>query len=226
MAAAALFACTKDAPAPTPPPHPSASAESPSPPPPSAAASTAVVDAATASPVAAASSSAAGEIDAGPTVPLSSIPAQKEWPFHKWDRAEAILFNQVPDGPNEQLMVYEPKEGWNKRIAERKKIDDAQAKKAVGWVVQTNGMVPISKCPFPRHAVVLYFGNTPVGTANVCFQCGDILVWPDIDKPSELYAVGSEPRMKKKMAAYKTVFPLWRKLFEDEMKFPIKDFHP
>lgn len=83
------------------------------------------------------------------------------------------------------------------------------------WVIATGGAVEVSKCAFPRHAVVFYSGDTPVGTANVCFECGDILVWPDLDPPpdyehwTDAAQKQHERSYRRKLAAYKKVFPKW-----------------
>lgn len=138
------------------------------------------------------------------------------WPFHAWDRAEAITYNHVPYGPGVPLRVYDVEHGWSPKIVERRPISAEQAERAVGWVRATGGEVEVSKCAFPRHAVVLYAGEAPVGTVNVCFECGDILVWPDVGD-----AAPSERAYRKKLAAYKKVFPNWERLFRDELGFSL-----
>lgn len=160
----------------------------------------------------------------GEPAALRSIAA---WPFSAWDRAEAITYNHVPHGPGVPLRVYDAAHGWSPKIVERKPITAAQAERAVGWVVATGGEVEVSKCAFPRHAVVLYAGQTPVGTANVCFECGDILVWPDLDRPpdyddeSAAAAKRRERTYKQKLTAYKKVFPQWERFFRDELGFSL-----
>lgn len=142
----------------------------------------------------------------------ATIKKISEWPFHEWDRAEAITYNHVPYGPGVPLRVYDATHGWSPKIVERKPITAEQARHAASWVRATGGEVEVSKCAFPRHAVVLYAGDIPVGTANVCFECGDILVWPDITAPTN---------SKKQMTAYKKVFPEWEHLFRDELGFSL-----
>lgn len=148
------------------------------------------------------------------------------WPFVAWDRAEAFAFNHVPYGPGAPLRVYDATHGWSEKIVERRSITAAQAERAVGWVRETGGDVEVSKCPFPRHAVVLYAGDVPVGTINVCFECGDILVWPALDPaiaddPSPAALRRREKAYKKKLAAYDRVFPRWQGFFRDEVGFPL-----
>lgn len=158
----------------------------------------------------------------------AAVKPGKAWPFHKWDRAEAFTFNHTPFGPGVPLRVYDAARGWSEKIVERRPLTAAQAERAVGWVRETGGDVGVSKCPFPRHAVVLYAGDVPVGTINVCFECGDILVWPaldppvDVDDPSPAAQRRRDHAYKKKLAAYDRVFPRWQRLFRDEVGFPLK----
>jgi hypothetical protein len=156
---------------------------------------------------------------AGP--PPDAAPAIKTWPFTAWDRAEAITFNHMRYGPRIQLYVYTAEKGWSPNIVERYPLTVEQGKRAVGWTIETRGELEVSKCPFPRHAVVLYAGDTPVGTVNVCFECGDILVWPpfetlpeDQDKLNALWS--------KQMKAYDRVFPKWQAFFRDEVGVPLE----
>lgn len=158
-----------------------------------------------------------------PEAPLRPIAT---WPFHAWDRAEAITYNQVPYGPGISLRVYDADHGWSPKIEGRKPMTTEQAERAVSWVIAAGGEVEVSECAFPRHAVVLYSGRTPVGTANVCFECGDILVWPDLDPPAkgdETAAAAKEHarRYKKKLAAYDKVYPQWKRLFGEELGFSL-----
>jgi hypothetical protein len=156
----------------------------------------------------------------------------KTWPFDAWDRAEAVTFNHLPYGPGIPLRAYDADHGWSPNIVERRPISQEQAARAVDWVIATGGELEVSKCPFPRHAVVLYAGERPVGTANVCFECGDILVWPDLDAPPD-YANWTDQaekqwnkRLKKKMAGYKKVFPQWERFFRDELGYSLTPQRP
>lgn len=162
-----------------------------------------------------------------PAVPAKPLTKTSTWPFVAWDRAEAITFNHLPYGPGVQLRVYDDVRGWSPKIAGRRPITRPQGERAVKWVIATGGAVEVSKCAFPRHAVVLYAGDTPVGTANVCFECGDILVWPDLDPPPDYdhWTDAAEKRYersyKRKLAAYEKVFPQWEQFFRDELGFPL-----
>lgn len=153
-----------------------------------------------------------------PAAPPRPLTPSKTWPFVVWDRAEAFTFNHVAYGPGVQLRVYDG-QAWSPKIAARRPISAQQGQRAVQWVVATRGEIEVSKCPFPRHAVVLYAGETPVGSVNVCFECGDILVWPEFEPPP---AEGQEERRSRlQMAGYKKVFPRWEKFFRDELGLPL-----
>ena len=162
-----------------------------------------------------------------PAVPPTPLTKTTTWPFVAWDRAEAITYNHLAYGPGIPLRVYDDTKGWSPKIVERKPITRPQGERTVNWVIATGGEVEVSKCAFPRHAVVLYSGDTPVGTANVCFECGDILVWPDLDPPpdyehwTDAAQKQHEGSYRRKLTAYKKVFPQWENFFRDELGFPL-----
>jgi hypothetical protein len=184
-------------------------------PPPVAPTSESPVSGSAASEIAASTPTTPIEVPAAPAKPLTP---SKMWPFVAWDRAEAITFNHLAYGPGVQLRVYDG-QAWSGAIVARQPISTQQGERAVQWVVATRGELEVSKCPFPRHAVVLYAGETPVGSVNVCFECGDILVWPDFEPPP---AEGQEQRRNRlQMAGYKKVFPRWEKFFRDELGLPL-----
>ncbi|MFZ6178021.1 hypothetical protein [Nannocystis pusilla] len=151
--------------------------------------------------------------------PSTPLTPSKTWPFVAWDRAEAFTFNHVAYGPGIPLRVYDATSGWSPEIVERTTISAAQAGSAVERVVATRGTLEVSKCAFPRHAVVLYAGDTPVGSVNVCFECGDILVWPEFEPPAS--GPTAERRLRQQMKAYKRVFPEWERFFRDDLGFPL-----
>lgn len=147
-----------------------------------------------------------------------------------WDRAEAVLFNHIPYGPGIEgyaLRAWDSEHGMNPSIVERKPIETAIAIRAVELVNATGGGVDVSKCAFPRHAVVFYRGNQPVASVSVCFACGDILVAPDprssIDEqsitPSDDDA--DSAAYDARMAIYQQVYPKWQALFRDDIGFSI-----
>ncbi len=160
-----------------------------------------------------------------PSVTPASPPLRTiaTWPFTAWDRAEVVTYNHVPYGPGVALRAYDAAHGWSPKIALRRAITPEQGTRAVQWVIATRGEVEVSKCAFPRHAVVLLAGDVPVGSVNVCFECGDILVWPDLDPPpdyehwSDAKQKQQDRRVRKQLAAYKTVFPQWERFFRDEL---------
>ena len=164
-----------------------------------------------------------------PASEAAARPLQKiaTWPFTAWDRAEAITFNHVAYGPGIPLRAYDDVHGWSPKIVERRAITAQQGARAVKWVIATRGEIEVSKCAFPRHAVVLYAGDTPVGTANVCFECGDILVWPDLEPPpdydrwSAAKQKQQERKFRQQLTAYKKVFPQWEQFFGDELGFSL-----
>lgn len=151
--------------------------------------------------------------------PSTPLMPSKTWPFVAWDRAEAFTFNHVAYGPGIPLRVYDATSGWSPAIVDRTPISAAQAGSAVERVVATRGTLEVSKCAFPRHAVVLFAGDTPVGSVNVCFECGDILVWPDFEPPAS--GPTAERRLRQQMKAYKRVFPEWERFFRDDLGFPL-----
>jgi hypothetical protein len=165
--------------------------------------------------------------DAAPAKPLV---ATKQWPYNEWDRAEAIIFNHVTPGPGVPLYAYADDDGWNPNILERKAIEVAQGERAAGWVIETKGSVSVSKCPFPRHAVVLYWGDTPVASINFCFECGDLLVWPafedgldwdNYDNWSKKDEAKAEKLWAYQEKVYKKLYPTWEAFFRDELGYSI-----
>jgi hypothetical protein len=174
-------------------------------------------------------------VDAGvaPSVSVAPLPkpapvtrSGKAWPFHTWNRAEAMTFNAFDMKPQVQLRAIDDN-GWSPHIVERKPLTDTQAKQSVDLVTKTQGDVSVSKCPFPRHAVVLYEDDAPVASINVCFSCGDILLWPrwepapDWEKMTDKQRKEQDLKSAKQMKAYEQVFPTWKTFFRDEVGFPI-----
>jgi hypothetical protein len=151
----------------------------------------------------------------------------KVWPFHAWSTAVAVTYNQMPMSPGVPLLAYGDR-GWSPHIVERKPLAKEQADKAVALVAATEGGVEVSKCSFPRHAVVLLDGDVPVASINVCFECGDIELWPswapepawDTLSDKEMRAL--ELRAQKQMKLYDKVFPKWQAYFRDDVGFPLK----
>lgn len=140
----------------------------------------------------------------------------KTWPFYAWDNARAYAYNLHPAGPGQPLVAYNEKVGWNPNIAVDKPLTRAQADRALALATDTQGEMIVSKCAYPRHAVVLFAGEVPVGSINVCFECGDILVWPawrrDPDWPMK--KENMYPKLRK---VYDRVMADWKRLFADEL---------
>ena len=172
---------------------------------------------------------ACGSAPPPPSAPVPA-PASQSWPGVRWDRAEAVRFNQVPYGPlieGLDLLAWDPEHGLNPSIVERKPIDLAHATRAVELVNATGGRVDVSKCPFPRHGVVFYRGDQPVASVNVCFACGDILISPDPrpeidDDPlvTSDYDAWSK-REDARMVVYHQVYPTWQAFFRDDLGWSI-----
>lgn len=137
----------------------------------------------------------------------------KIWPFHAWDHAEAVVYNWQPGGPGQER-VYDD-DGWN-TLKYRAALDQERATWAVAIVQKQHGELLVSKCAFPRHAVVLFDGDTPVASINVCFTCHDIELWPAYTtKP---LTEADYTRMAK---TSDVMLPAWKHLFADELHFPL-----
>lgn len=174
---------------------------------------------------------ASAPTDAGPPPAPAPKPAPvkregKAWPFHRWTRAEAVTFNQFAMRQGVSMVAYD-EGGWSQHVVDRKPIDDSAARKALELTKATEGDVAVSKCPFPRHAVVLYDDTVPIASINVCFQCGDIVLWPPW-KPEPDYSKFTpkqfnelEAAHKKQLGLYDKVFPKWQTFFRDEVGFRI-----
>ena len=153
----------------------------------------------------------------------------EQWPFQAWDRAEALTFNEFGRRRGVPLRVYQ-EDGWSEHIGKRKPIDHELTTEAMALVRATEGGLEVSKCPFPRHAVVLYLGDRPVASINVCFECGDILLWPrwrtepDWEGMDDAQWAAHQRQMEARMAVYERVFPKWQSFFRDRVGFPLTGF--
>lgn len=113
----------------------------------------------------------AGHTDAAST---DGLPSAATWPYLAWDRAEAFIYNWYT-GPRRP--IYD-QSGWSEYINARKPLDRQQARRAVALVVAGGGALQLWSCAYPRHGVVFFAGDIPVGSVSVCFSCGDVVVWP------------------------------------------------
>lgn len=137
----------------------------------------------------------------------------KTWPFHAWDRAEAFTYNRFPMRPGAPFRIYDDN-GWSKHVVDKKPLDAALTKQAVDLVLAGKSELEMTKCPFPRHAVVLYDHDVPVASINVCFSCGDVLLSPRWAPPEV------ESRREKLFAQ---VFPKWKTFFRDAVGYPVDE---
>ena len=155
--------------------------------------------------------------DAAPlTAPSVNLEPSKSWPFFVWDRAESYTFNLRRPGPGMKLRIYTEAQGWTETPTKGPQLSKAQAKTALDLLAKTEGQMIVSKCPFPRHGIVFFQGETPVGSISVCFECGDIMVWPAYGQGGDWEEQVSR-RFAKRMKGYKRAFPRWEKLFESEL---------
>lgn len=166
-------------------------------------------------------SGARGPADGGPASPPAAVSRTGSvWPFHAWSRAEAVSFNVFAMRPDVPLHAYDER-GWSPHVVERRAVTVAQGKEAVSLLAASEGEILVSKCPFPRHAVVLFDGDTPVASINLCFECGDILTWPasppEPQGPSAKKVSDKErmAREEKRLKLYDRVFPRWRAFFSE-----------
>lgn len=146
--------------------------------------------------------------------PAPKTPQKGTFPFVQWSYAKAYTFNffQTQQAP---LRVVESDGRWSPHINSEMLANDEIALRAAELVSATRGSVELTKCTFPRHAIV-YFGtdDKPVASANVCFDCEAVLAWPDYPKPDDF----NQARMAGK---FEKALPLWRRLFERDLALPI-----
>jgi hypothetical protein len=141
------------------------------------------------------------------------------WPFFAWDSARAYAFNLRAPGPGHPLRVYDEAKGWNPTISIDKELSRERADRAVALLNETQGEMLVSKCPYPRHAVVLFANGVPVGSINVCFTCEDILIWPpwSRDPGWELKKQNMYPKLMKRHAS---VLGDWKRFFSESAGIP------
>ena len=152
--------------------------------------------------------------------PLGILPTKK-WPFYKWDSARAVVYNLVDQQDAISLHSWSPTFGLNPSVHLQPELTKAQADSALKLLAATQGGLNVSKCAFPRHGIVFYSQGVPVGSIDLCFECGDILIYPPYkqapnwpDKKLKMYG--------KLMKRYDNVFPKWEKLFGEELGLALK----
>jgi hypothetical protein len=144
-----------------------------------------------------------------------------EWPYHAYDRAEALTFNQYSEtnAPRDFGLYAYSDRGWNHHLSARKSITAAQASKARA-LLKITGQFELTKCTFPRHAVVLYEGDTPIASINVCFECGGILTWPEEHVEPPKVEPPFEEQLKQwhvAVALFTRTLPKWKSFFQDDV---------
>ncbi len=166
------------------------------------------------------------ELASAPSIALAAEPGQpfdaqglassKIWPFYKWDRAVSYTFNAHAPGPGMQLRIYSESQGWHRERVKGPTLTARQSKEALRLLSETEGGMEVSKCAFPRHGIVFFAGEVPVGSINVCFECGDILIWPAYRKDKD-WEERKYKHMGRLMKSYDRIFPAWEKLFALEL---------
>lgn len=220
LLALVLVSCAAPAPAP-------ATVTSTTPTPSEAAPPPTASPAAPATPIAPTASAADPASARTPEPPAPVSRSGKVWPFHAWNEAVAVTYNHMQIQPRVPLLAYDDR-GWSPHVVGQKPLSKEKADVAVTLLVATEGGVEVSKCPFPRHAVVLLDRGVPVASINVCFECGDILIWPswgpepDWDKLTDKERKAMELRTARQMKLYEETFPKWQAFFRDEVGFPLE----
>ncbi|MBL4633629.1 MAG: hypothetical protein JKY56_07145 [Kofleriaceae bacterium] len=147
--------------------------------------------------------------------PLGISPAKK-WPFYKWDSARAVLYNLNEEHDAISLHSWSPKFGLNPSAHLQPELTQAQAKSALKLLAATQGALNVSKCAFPRHGIVFYSKGVPIGSIDLCFECGDILIYPPYRQAPDW----QDTKIKmydKLLKRYDKVFPKWKKFFGGEL---------
>jgi len=144
---------------------------------------------------------------------LSGAPAA-QFPFGSWSYAKAYTYNFFDDRPV-QMRVVTRDGTWSRHIRSEQRMSAEQAQQAADLVARTQGSVELTRCTFPRHAIV-YFDATdkPIASIDVCFSCEAVLVWPDYKRPDDFDHEASA-------SALDRALPAWRRLFEGSLNLPV-----
>ena len=142
---------------------------------------------------------------------------QPRWPYYKWDSAKAYVFNvNETFGPGASLHAWRSDKGLHADAREVvARLGDRQSRTIASLVRRGRGEFLVSKCAFPRHGIVFFAGDKPVGSVSVCFECGDILIWPADRKKKRSESYG------RFMGRYKKIFPKWEAVFRDQLQLPL-----
>lgn len=141
----------------------------------------------------------------------------------QWATARAYTYNtEKAYGPGASIWVWRG-ESFNPNIDSTHELTREQGEAALELVHQAAGRMLVSKCAYPRHAVVFFDDEgQPVASVNVCFECGDILVYPDyVDDELEekKYAIPSdvvdEHGLERQLfdLVHEAVMPRWADFF-------------
>ena len=147
-----------------------------------------------------------------------------QWPYTEWTSAKAYAFNHKKFGPKAELFVY--RDGiWNESIVYETALSPLQIEKSLELNHRLGGTLIVSKCAFPRHAVVLFNEQEqPVASINVCFSCGDILIWPkyhtDPSWEDARYSAQTEDGVPLIYSAHEEILPIWEELLIQEVSLP------
>lgn len=159
-----------------------------------------------------------------PSTPQFGPETRRKWPFTEWTTAKAYAYNMTNFGPGASLFVYREGE-WNSSIVKEIALTESQAQAALELNHRLGGDVRVSKCAFPRHSVVFFDNdNQPVGSVNVCFECGDILVWPPYYNENEdlsfRYAQAENAEMPTFIDFHEKTLPVWEDLLMTTVGLP------
>jgi hypothetical protein len=137
-----------------------------------------------------------------------------QFPFRSWAYAKAYTYNFFEVRPV-QMRVISRDGKWSGHIRSEQRISSEQAQHAADLVARTTGSVELTRCTFPRHAIVYFDDNDrPVASVDVCFSCEAVLAWPDYERADEFDHDAAAGALVKAL-------PAWRQLFEATLKLPI-----
>ncbi|MCP4443234.1 MAG: hypothetical protein GY810_30390 [Aureispira sp.] len=126
------------------------------------------------------------------TVVKLDVPETENWPYKAYKYAKIYGYNigkpkDLPRKDGRMQMAIVNKEGvFNPNIKYTEGISIELAEKVQKHVEKMEGTRILSKCFFPRHAIVLFDVNDDVvARVEVCFTCEDVRVVPDVNIPDD-----------------------------------------
>ena len=154
-----------------------------------------------------------------------------QWPYAEWSSAKAYTFNFFPRRSGVPYRIYSREQGWSTHIRSAHPLQREQAERALKWTIKLRGDFFASKCPFPRHAVVFFNrSGKPVGSVNVCFECGDVLVWPKLRRSKREIAIEKKQYDRyndkgkpepERLQTYDRLFSKWKTFFGQQLGLPL-----